>query len=353
MADVSVVLPVCNGVAYIKDAVASVLGQTLRELELIVIDDGSTDGTARVLDGFGDPRLRRILHERPRGVAVSLNEGLVAATAPLVARMDADDVCEPHRLRAQADFLLRQGDIDIVGSSVRCILPGRSFVYAYPRHPAVVRAYLLFDNPLAHPAVCVRRDSLERAGLRYDETLPAAQDYDLWSRAAEVLRMDNLRTPLLRYRMHDASVSSSRGSESDAQALRIQGEWLARLGIVPTDGERRLHRETGHGAGCESRAALTRAAEWLRFLDARNDTASLFPRRAFRCAASIVWLRVCLNTAHLGPAVLLDYLSLALRFGPPPFPREAAALLAGVVATAAGRGAGGPGGRLASWRRSA
>lgn len=206
---VSVVLPVRNGGAFLAPAVASILTQSLRDLELLVVDDGSSDGAVAAL-GARDDRLR-VLKSPGVGLVAALNFGLAEARCDLVARMDSDDIALPERLARQVAFLESEPNVAVVGSQV-------AFIDAYdkltgerthfPTEPEAVAAALLKRGcVLKHPSVVARRATLLGAG-GYRAAFAKAEDYDLWLRLAETSRLANLPDVLLNYRVHPDQVSS-------------------------------------------------------------------------------------------------------------------------------------------------
>ena len=209
---VSVILPVRDGGAYLEAAVASILAQTLRDLELLVIDDGSCDGAAAALRPLAarDDRLR-VLSNPGVGLVAALNFGLAQARAPLVARMDADDVALPERLARQVAFLDRNLGVALVGAQVAFIDASGALTGErthFPTDPAAVAAALLTRGCVVkHPSVVARREALLQAG-GYRAALAKAEDYDLWLRLAERARLANLPEVLLDYRVHPEQVSA-------------------------------------------------------------------------------------------------------------------------------------------------
>ena len=221
--DVSVVLPVRDGERFVREAVESVLAQTLRGLELIVVDDGSADGTSRVLSDLVDPRLRVL--SRPReGLVPALRAGVAEAQAEYVARMDADDVSESERLRRQVEVLERRPRVGMVatwtvvidedGAQLRReVLP--------TEHVDLVRR-LLLRNPFQHGSVLLRRDALEAAG-GYRAAYGANEDYDLWRRLARSWELACVPQTLYRYRLHPGAVTQ-RDAERVAERERLRDE---------------------------------------------------------------------------------------------------------------------------------
>lgn len=176
-------MPAYNAAGTIGAALQSILGQTLRELEVVVVDDGSTDGTAGVVEAVRDPRVRlvRLPHE---GLVPALNAGVASARADWIARMDADDLAHPERLAKQLELT---ATCDVIGCGVRIIGAGEGYaLYAdwlngLTDHDAIMRERFI-ESPLAHPTVLMRRALFEKAGGYRD--MGWAEDYDLWLRFA-------------------------------------------------------------------------------------------------------------------------------------------------------------------------
>jgi glycosyltransferase involved in cell wall biosynthesis len=229
---VSVIMGVHNGAPWVGLAVASVLAQCGPAFELIVVDDGSTDATAQVLAAVPDPRLR--VQRQPRaGLTAALTRALGLARAPLVARLDADDLAMPGRLARQAEFLDSHPEVGLLGSAavevdasgapVRTIRP--------PVDDPTIRRTLIRRNPFVHSSIVMRRELVERAG-GYDLAFPVAQDYDLWLRLSEITRLANLAEPLVTRRLLPGRVSLER--DQDRLRAEARARWRAvRRGAYP------------------------------------------------------------------------------------------------------------------------
>lgn len=208
---VSVILPVHNAGPYLHRAIASILEQSFRELELIVIDDGSTDGSGAVIASFTDPRIRAFVQPN-QGIVATLNRGIELARGRYIARMDADDESLPDRLAMQVAMLDADPGIAVAATFVDLIDPeGRpAGQWASDRaapDEASIRALLPRTNCIAHPSVMIRRSALGR--MRYEPKQQGMEDWDLWLRmAARGLRIAKLPEALVRYRVHGASIMS-------------------------------------------------------------------------------------------------------------------------------------------------
>ena len=285
---VTVLLPVYDGREHLAAAIDSILRQSFRDFELLVIDDGSSDGSADLVAACPDPRVRCVRNDRNLGVVASLNRGLELARGELVARMDADDASLPERLRRQVDFLDANPEIGACGAFLVTTGRREGVRIEYPTEAEDVRCELLFDPAMAHPTVCLRRAWFERHGLRYDEAYPHAEDYDLWRRAAARFPLANLGEVLLRYRVHDASVTRRYRTEQQASVARIHRELLAELGLSPTDRELVIHR--GGRVG-DPLPPLPDTERWLRTLLEANRACGRYPQRAFARSVGRRWLR--------------------------------------------------------------
>ena len=243
---VSVLLPVRDARATLPACLRSLRAQTLRDHEVVAVDDGSTDGSGEMLEAWArrDRRLR-VVRTPPRGLVAALNAAGSLARAGLLARMDADDVAHPERLALQAARLLADPATAILGCRVRLIgghAPGNAGMRAYVRwlnglldHDAITRD-LLVESPLAHPSVMMRASALQALG-GYRE-FDGPEDYDLWLRAWRAgLRFAKVKRPLLLWRdgPHRLTRRDPRYAPARFQALK-----LAALLAGPLRAERRV-----------------------------------------------------------------------------------------------------------------
>lgn len=210
MVPVSVVMAVHNGEPYLAEAVDSILTQTFADLEFVIVDDASTDGTWQALERYAtrDRRVVLLRNEVNIGQTASLNRALDAARGTYCARMDADDASLPRRLEAQVAFLDRHPEVGILGTACRFIdAAGRSLGLFYqPETDLQIRWSAMLQNPFIHPTTMSRSDAVREHGFRYDVNF-LAQDYELWSRMLRQTQAANLQAPLLKYRVHEGSVT--------------------------------------------------------------------------------------------------------------------------------------------------
>ena len=220
---VSVLMPVYNGSRYLRGAIESVLAQSFGDFELIVVDDGSTDGVRRVLREYERRDTRVRLFERPHaGIVATLNFGLRQCRGEFVARMDGDDVALPNRLEAQVALLRREPGVAVVGGGYELVdAAGRLLRIEYPPtgDAALQELCLSGRTPICHPLATIRRSALTVAG-DYDAGLEMAEDLDLWLRLGEVGRLACVPEVVLKYRQHSGSLSETR-QRQQGEAIRV------------------------------------------------------------------------------------------------------------------------------------
>lgn len=221
---VSVVMSVFNGERFLREAVESILDQGFRELEFIIIDDGSTDASASILDSYRKQDARAKVYHRPHsGLIESLNIGSALAKGKYIARMDADDVSCKERLEWQLSYMEAEPDIGVLGGAVEFIdSRGRSFgAHRNPVEDHLIKAALLDRCAFWHPTIVLRRELLARAG-GYRHVVVDAEDYDLWLRLAEHVQLANLDEVVLKYRVHSQQVSVRKRARQTLSILAAQ-----------------------------------------------------------------------------------------------------------------------------------
>jgi len=233
---VSVVLPVRNGMPFLEAAVASLRRQTLSDLEVVALNDGSIDETGDILDRWaaGDPRVR-VVHLPASGLVAALNAGLACCRAPVIARMDADDVSHPRRLELQLEVLERRPDVGVVSCGVK-LFPRSEVAQGFRIYEEWLNGLRTHDDmsrerfvesPVAHPSAMVRREVLEHAGGYRDIGWP--EDYDLWLRLFETgTRFAKVDRLLYFWREHQDRLTRRDARYSSDAFIRCKAHFLLR-----------------------------------------------------------------------------------------------------------------------------
>ena len=219
---VSVIMSTYNDGKYLKQAINSILRQTYRNLELIVIDDASTDNTQNILKSITDARFCYFTNQENKKLAHNLNCAIGLSKGDYIARMDADDIAVKTRLERQIKYLENHPEIDVLGCFAQSFGDVHSSM-TYPIWHDEIKTELLFNNALCHPTVVFRKKTID---YLYDEDFAASQDYELWSRIIWSKRFHNIPEYLLRYRVH-----SNQTKKKNAN-LQKNGGFLARKNML-------------------------------------------------------------------------------------------------------------------------
>lgn len=213
-ARVTVLMPVYNAGPYLRDAIKSILAQSFAPFEFLIIDDGSTDSSAEIIESFRDPRIRFVRNPSNMGVKETLNKGISLASCELIARMDADDISNPHRLQKQFGYMKRNPQCALLSTWARVISEDNKFI-RIDRHPSNFYYYnLTFECWMYHSTIMFRKSAVEHVGMYAS---PNSEGYDLFWRMSTRFRIANLPEALVDCRSTSTGLNTvSRGAEYEA-----------------------------------------------------------------------------------------------------------------------------------------
>ncbi len=297
---VSAIMPVFNGESFVAEAIRSVLGQSFADLELIIIDDGSSDDSLQVVRRFSDPRIRLLANTRNEGLIFTRNRGISCASGQYIAWIDCDDRWVPTRLEQQVRLMEAQPQVGLCGGWSTLFGHGRSKTLRFPTRPEALRCELLFYNPFATSSVMLRKSVLTEHALAF-EAAWQAEDYDLWEKISAVSRVANIPGVLSHYRLHNAQTSNRMAAVLKEGVWRIQERMLGLLQIHPTPEARAIHTEIGvdwHYRGTQE--AVEASKRWLEQLAAANAHTHAFPEPFFQQTLATRWKFTCLMATRCG-----------------------------------------------------
>lgn len=314
---VTVFIPAYNAGAYLGEAIESILGQSFGDFELLIVDDGSIDDTAAVLDQYRhDPRVRTLKHMTNRGGPATRNQGFIHARGDYLALMDADDYATPGRLARQVAFLDAHPGIDILGcgwtyADEQGGTTSQRGRYRLDYTPEEIAAEMLFHCPIHQSTLMLRRHAV--SGFRYDADFPVAQDYDLWSRMMASHRFAVLPEPMMFYRKHQGQITATREHDEISGRIRVQSRQLAALGLSFNDNDLEKHNALFQFRGVHYFESTTGrrldqdmlhwARGWIESLVAANARHRIYPQRELLQILGTRWLRLC-RKAVKGPVGL-------------------------------------------------
>ncbi len=331
MPRITVLMPVYNADRFLRKAIDSILTQTFTGFEFMIIDDGSTDGSQSIVRSYNDSRIRFVQNEKNIGVAATLNRGLDLAQGEYIARMDADDISLPSRLKKQVHFMGKNPEVGISGTWIRLFGDQPRVVARRPVGAPVVKAFLLFDNALYHPTVIMRNDMIEKYNLRYDSHFNRTEDYELWCRCRGIFLLDNLPEQLVMMRIHKKSVSGKFEENIRHQTEKILRRELQTLDVSPSREELSFHHIVGRGKRLFTRNDMKRAHAWLQYLQYVNRLKGVYENHAIAVAIGMVWFRLCANSTPLGTWIWKFYKISKLRKGYTPPRQEIAIFWASII----------------------
>ncbi|GAB6007522.1 glycosyltransferase family 2 protein [Dysgonomonas reticulitermitis] len=300
MTKVSILMPVYNAEQYLAQAIDSILNQTFKDWELIIINDGSTDSSETIISRYKDNRIYYYKNPENLKLIKTLNKGIDYCHGKYIARMDADDFSFPERLEYQVEFLDNNHDYVMCGTNA-IVIDGNFNKTGKIRNlpdDNLLQVNLLFSPPFIHPSVMIRREVLQKN--RYDEDYKHVEDYELWCRVARQGKVANLQKDLLAYRWHDTNVSVLNNQLQEEMKDRIIREQLKRLDIEPTDEELYCHKITFrlYALGRKQDISVQQSeavSAWFEKLLRQNKKIKRYDRDDFKAFLWARWAVLCIS----------------------------------------------------------
>lgn len=291
---VSVMVVIKGEGQHFKETLDSVLGQTLTDFELIIVNGGVDNATQRLIATYSsvDERIKVFDQQEP-GLAAARNQAMALAGGKYCAVADADDVSLPTRLEKQVNFLDAHPEIELCGSWIMTIGDLQGQVRKLPVDDATIRSQMIFLCPYAHSTVMWRREEINRTGQKY--LLESSEDFDLWARLLPHIRFANLPEVLVHYRIH-AGQRSHYVEESDQNwkfQTAIRSSLIEHIGFLPTTEEAILHQKIT--SGHESEVRMNEAESWLLKLRDANLLSQFLPTDTFNLVLASRWWDFNLN----------------------------------------------------------
>ncbi|HXH19354.1 MAG TPA: glycosyltransferase [Chitinophagales bacterium] len=296
---VTVLLPVYNAEAHVAEAIQSILSQTFRDFELLIINDGSTDRSLEIIRSFNDARIRAESNESNMKLIATLNKGIDLARGKYIARMDADDVSLPERLQKQVDFMETHSEVGVCGTWFQ-LFGNSGEIVKYPEKDENIRIMMLYQTPFCHPSIIFRKDVFDKYGIRFLPEFIHAEDYEAWVRLAGLTHFANIPEVLLKYRIHEQSVSAAHQKIQERNTHRIIRRAFEKAGMSISDEEVHLFREVAYSHfKAEKKFVLSAEAILVRLLESNRKTKFL-PENALEQFVFDLWFHLCYNTTRLG-----------------------------------------------------
>lgn len=284
-----------NSSKYLKEAIDSILTQTFTNFEFIIVNDGSRDGTENIIRSYTDNRIVYIRNEVNLGLIESLNKGLNVARGKYIARMDADDISLPDRLKEQLNIFKQEEDVIVTGSDYYLLAEDKLSLQQNINDSDYQKTVLLFATCFAHPTVMMK-NIFKETGIRYDKNYIHTEDYKLWTDLASSGKFYNVAKPLLKYRSHPAQVSTGNREAQSEMSDLVRKSYLQKLGFIFSEEEFKIHSYIGNNTLIRSKEQLLEIEAWLSSLVEQNRNSGKLNETSFNRAIHKFWLDSCGNT---------------------------------------------------------
>lgn len=312
---VSVNMAAYNAAPYIAEAIQSVINQTFRNWELIIINDCSTDTTAAEIAKFKDPRIKVFHNEQNEGIVYTRNRALHYSQGKYVAVLDADDVFLPEKLAVQVEFLENHTDYGMVGSAFRFIYQETntlSDILCWYAKPEYFPAILLFNNFFVHSSVMFKTELAKN--ILYKPLVKGCapgEEYQLFVEIARTHKIYNINKELVHYRQHTAGISKIREDKINEYIDIIVKSQLKRLNIIPDKEQFELHKSIHFAFSELSFSHIKNIKKWMNYLIAQNEKFQVYDH-FFEEYLALKWYDIAKFNANFGLNMLFIYLSSSL-----------------------------------------
>lgn len=298
---VTVLMPVYNSSAFLKETIDSVLNQTYRDFVFLIIDDGSTDDSLKIINSYSDNRIKVVKNEKNLKLVATLNKGLQLCETKYIIRMDSDDICDANRIKEQVAFMEANPSIGVSGTFIQLMKAGKRLKVKLPTQAKDVKAFMLFNSPLAHPSVILRKRVLSDNGITYDTAFIHAEDYQMWHSISKYSDIANIGKNLLFYRVHENQITSNPKNklDKDNSLRKIRAEQLNLFGLQYNESELNCHQIISDGIKAENDKMLADCYTWLCKICTHNKTNNYFDKDSLNKILHERALRLSINTYGL------------------------------------------------------
>lgn len=295
---ITVLMPVFNGEKYIKYAIDSILNQSFKDFELLIIDDGSTDDTLNIIQSFKDKRIKTVRNNKNLGLIASLNIGLEKSEGEYIARMDSDDICPSHRLEKQLNFLHNNDDYAICGSNIRVFGKEKDEIWEYPETFDEVKCKFLFQNSTTN--VLLKKSLIREKLLRYSTLFPYAEDYEFYVRISKISKIYNIQDPLLFYRQHQNKIGKIYRKIQEESSDNIRKKQLLDLNLLLSEYEIKIHNSIANWKFLKNKNFINDVELWFNKIINANNKSKKYDNSALVQILSEKWKIICLQSTPLG-----------------------------------------------------
>lgn len=302
--NVTILMPVYNAEKYIEKTIESILKQTYKDFEFLIIDDGSQDKSLVIINKFKDSRIKVLKNEINRGLIFSLNKGLNEAKGKYVVRIDSDDICVKERVEKQINYMEKNPTVALVGCNAKMFLSNYPCIKKKSNLPLdnkSIKCKLLFESALIHPGVVIRKEVLKKYQLKYSEEDQGIEDYGLWIKISKLkeYKIENLREVLLYYRIVETGITQKANRNIDVRILKLKKlykEVLLNLETDFTEEEYNIHSEICLANIIQkAKYSIENKEKWLKKILEINNVKKIYESENLSEEMGMQYYKSCIN----------------------------------------------------------
>ena len=298
---VTILMPVYNCREYVREAIDSILGQTFRDFEFLIIDDGSTDDTNEIIRKYSDDRIIIHKNEKNLGLIATLNKGLDLAKGRYIARMDGDDISVSSRLEKQINFLEAHPDYIACGSWVETFKENEKTIdIKYNEKYELIRIKSMYQNHFCHGSSLFKTDIVKKYNLRFENKFIHAEDYYFFVKLSEIGKLYNIQEILLRVRQHNSNVSALSHQIQHKNSINVIKYQLNKIGINANDINFNLYFRFFYSNFDLNKEEINITENFLINLIKANSESKYFPQNVFFEYITNKWFSLCMNSTFNG-----------------------------------------------------
>lgn len=310
---VSVILPVFNAEKYLSQAIESILEQSYTHFELLILNDGSSDRSVEIIQSYSDSRIRFHDSRQNTGLVSQLNKGLQHSAGQYIARMDADDIALPNRLKDQVDFLEQNPSVGLCGCFVVAFDDRKEYFKSLlPATHDEICAFLLFGSPFFHPSIMIRKSVLTENKIVYATGTDSSEDYYLFVDLHDKTRLANVPGVGLRYRLHASNMSKTHGDFQKRAGELKRREYVKEF-FWGTEEREISGLVEKHFSTCAKKILsvgdFAELLTWLKYLASVNGKKKQYDPKSFRTGISHFVYRKLINDKMTRMGVLRFWLT--------------------------------------------
>jgi len=300
-------MPVYNAGNFLAEAIESILAQTFRDFELLIINDGSTDNSLEIIKSYNDKRIRLVENEANIRLIATLNRGIELSRGEYIARFDADDVCLPQRLEKQVEFMDAHPEVGLCGSYLKTLGLKKDYEVHFETEHDEIKFKLFFDTHFPHPAAMIRKSVLLQHHLRFEKEYIHAEDFEMWNRIANVCRLAIVPEILVLKRSHEAQISVMHTGTQEKISRKIREELIGRLGVNPSKEEMDVYEDFLKEKLPVEKIKLELLLDLIEKLVTGNIARKVYKAELFNGFFADKYWQLCTRSTHLGLAIFRKY----------------------------------------------